>query len=193
MSEADRLHWNERYLSREVPVTHTAYLEEIAELLPTTGSALDVAGGSGRNAIWLALRGLDVAVLDVSDAGLAVARERAASAGVTVELIVHDLDDGLPEGSWDLISVFHYLNRPLFTAIADSLEPGGILVGVLATVRNLERWERPALPYLLGEGELPDLVSTLELVHYEETWDHDERHEARFVAKRPGWNREETR
>lgn len=185
MSESDRLHWNERYVGREVPVLNTPYLDEIAELLPTAGRALDVAGGSGRNAIWLARTGLDVTVLDVSDAGLAVARQRAASAGVAVELLMHDLDDGLPNGSWELISVFHYLNRPLFSSMADALEPGGVLVGVLATIRNLERWERPSLPYLLQEGELPTLVPTLELLHYRESWDDQGRHEARFVAKRP--------
>lgn len=184
MSEADRLHWNERYVNREIPLLHNPYLDAVAEFLPTSGDALDLAGGSGRNAIWLAHRGLDVTVLDVSDVGLAVARERATEVGVAVETMVHDLDDGLPEGSWDLISVFHYLNRPLFAAITDALRPGGVLVGAIATVRNLERNERPPLPYLLEEGELPQLVPTLELLHHEETWNDEERHEARFVAER---------
>lgn len=185
MSEADRLHWDDRYSSRDVPVLHAPYLDAVAEFLPTTGAALDVAGGSGRNAIWLARRGLDVTVLDVSEVGLAVARERAVAAGVALELVVHDLDGGLPEGSWDLISLFHYLNRPLFAAMARALEPGGVLVGALATVRNLERSERPSLPYLLEEDVLPTLVATLSLLHYEERWTDHDRHEARFVAQRP--------
>ena len=185
MSEADRLHWNERYVSREIPAHHNPYLDAVADFLPTAGDALDLAGGSGRNAIWLAHRGLDVAVLDVSDVGLGVARERATEVGVAVETMVHDLDDGLPAGTWDLISMFHYLNRPLFAAITDALRPGGVLVGVIATVRNLERNERPPLPYLLREGELPQLLSALELLHYEEAWNDEDRHEARFVARRP--------
>ncbi|NNF63395.1 MAG: class I SAM-dependent methyltransferase [Acidimicrobiia bacterium] len=185
MSEADRLHWNERYSSREVPVLNTPYLDRVAEFLPTAGAALDVAGGSGRNAIWLARRGLDVALVDVSEVGLAVARDSAASGGVTVELVLHDLDEGLPEGSWDLVSVFHYLNRPLFADIVGALRPNGVLVGAIATIRNLERSSRPSLPFLLEEDELPRLVPTLELLHYEETWDDEDRHEARFVAKRP--------
>lgn len=50
--------------------------------LPPTGHVLDVGGGAGRYAAWLAERGYEVTLLDLSRGQLAVARERLAERGV---------------------------------------------------------------------------------------------------------------
>ncbi len=92
---------------------------------------------------------------------------------------------GLPRGPWDLILIFHYLQRDLFPTISSFLSPGGMLIASLATVRNLERRPRPPLPYLLAEGELPTLVGDLVVLVSEEGWLPDDHHEARIVARRP--------
>lgn len=156
-----------------------------AELLPDAGRALDVAGGTGRNAIWLAQRGWDVTIADISDVALVFALERAASLHVPLETSLTDLgNEPLPEGPWDLVTLFHYLDRDLLMAVVGALRPGGALIGALATVSNLERNDRPPLPYLLEDGELPGLMGDLELVRYEEGW-QDDRHDARFVARKP--------
>jgi SAM-dependent methyltransferase len=156
-----------------------------AELLPDAGRALDVAGGTGRNAIWLAQRGWDVTIADISDVALAFAVERAESQDVLVGTSLTDLGtDPLPEGPWDLVLLFHYLDRDLLTCVTEALRPGGVLIGALATVTNLERNDRPPLPYLLEDGELPGLMGDLDLVRYEEGW-QDDRHDARFVARKP--------
>jgi len=156
-----------------------------AELLPDGGRALDVAGGTGRNAIWLAQRGWAVTIADISDVALAFAIERADSHHVLVETFVTDLgSDPLPGGPWDLVLLFHYLDRDLPIALAQALHPGGVLIGALATVTNLERNDRPPLPYLLEDGELPGLMGDLDLVRYEQGW-QDDRHDARFVARKP--------
>ena len=63
MSDADRTKWNDRYSRRatRLPLDEPAeFLVSLVDQLPATGRALDVAGGTGRNAIWLAQRGLDV-------------------------------------------------------------------------------------------------------------------------------------
>jgi 2-polyprenyl-3-methyl-5-hydroxy-6-metoxy-1,4-benzoquinol methylase len=44
------------------------------------GSALDVAGGVGRHAIWLARRGWRVRLLDISEIGIGLAEKNAAKA-----------------------------------------------------------------------------------------------------------------
>lgn len=56
--------------------------------------------------------------------------------------------------------------------------------GVQPTVRNLERHQRPPRPYLLDEGELPKLLDELRIVHYQEGWLTDGRHDAVVVARR---------
>src|SRR5262245_55862732 len=65
--EGDRERWNAKWRERagelELPAS---FLSEHAYLLPTTGKALDLAGGAGRNAIWLARRGFEVTLVDIS-------------------------------------------------------------------------------------------------------------------------------
>jgi 2-polyprenyl-3-methyl-5-hydroxy-6-metoxy-1,4-benzoquinol methylase len=156
-----------------------------AGLLETQGNALDIAGGTGRNAIWLAARGWDVTIMDVSSVAIDLAGTRARSCGVELHTVESDLAGGhLPAGPWNTVMIFHYLDRSLFPNISSILTPGGIVIGSLATTRNLERNERPPLPYLLDEGEFPSLIEELELIRYDESWE-DGHHDARFVARAP--------
>ena len=156
---------------------------ELAPLLDRPGRALDLAGGAGRHSIWLAERGWDVAMVDTSEVAIDIARERAAEAGVDLGLMHTDLvAEDLPAGPWDLVLMIHYLQRDLFPRVIDRLDGNGLLAFSVATVRNVERHERPALPYLLDEGEAPSLVEGLRIVHYAEGWSIEDRHEARLVA-----------
>ncbi len=183
MAVSDQNRWNARYRDEDVPAEPSPWLISL-EMIPTSGRALDIAGGAGRNAVWLAERGLDVTLVDVSDEALTMAAETARAAGVTIDVRPIDLvADPLPAGPWDVVVCFHYLQRNLFGAMIAELAPGGLLVAELATVRNLERRERPERPYLLDEGELPTLVAPLEIVVFDEGWHPDDRHEARLVAR----------
>jgi SAM-dependent methyltransferase len=148
---------------------------------------LDIAGGAGRHAIWLAKRGLDVTVVDISQVGLQIAAERGAAAGVSLQSMFVDIEcDPLPPGPWDLIVCAHFLHRPLFAVFPQLLRPGGLLVVVHPTQANLERHEKPPRRFLLQDGELPTLVTGLEIVHYEEGWLAEGRHDAVLVARRRG-------
>ncbi len=93
--------------------------------------------------------------------------------------------DPLPEGPWDLIVTVHYLWRPLFAVFSRMLRPGGILVVLHPTESNLQRHSKPPARFLLGDGELPRLVEDLEMLHYEEGWLAEGRHEVLLMARRP--------
>lgn len=182
---SDRSHWNLRYTERPWPHEPSRWLVESAGLLPPPGSALDVAGGTGRNGLWLARRGWAVTIADVSNVALTQALERADREHLEIDTLLTDLSmDPFPAGPWNLIAFFHYLDRGLFPIITEALAPGGVLIGSLATFTNLERNARPPAAYLLEDGELPDLIEDLELVSYAEGW-QDDHHDARFVARRP--------
>lgn len=101
-----------------------------------------------------------------------------------ITLIEADLASSLfPEGPWDLVLVVHYLDRALFPSMRAQLSPDGLLAFAVATERNLERHERPPLPYLLAPGEAPALVEGMRVIHYAEGWSVEDRHEARVVAR----------
>jgi tellurite methyltransferase len=184
----DRARWNDKYTrGSHTTQTPNPILVGLEHLLPTTGRALDVAGGAGRHAIWLAQRGLEVTLADVSDVGLQVAADHARQAGCEIQRIQTDLQqEPFPAGPWDLILSVHFLWRPLFVSFAKSLAVGGKLVVVQPTRTNLQRHEKPPAPFLLDEGELPTLVADLHIEHYEEGWLADGQHEAVIVARREG-------
>ncbi len=158
---------------------------ELAPLLDSPGRALDLAGGAGRHGVWLAERGWDTTMIDTSEVAVALAAERAEEAGVDLRLVHSDLTaDALPDGPWDLVLIVHYLQRDLFLPAIDLLADDGLIAFSVATVRNLERRDRPPLPYLLQEGEAPSLVEGLQILHYAEGWSIEGRHEARVVARK---------
>lgn len=191
MNETDRQRWNQRYLADDGPPDGVAgFLVAQAQHLPSSGRALDVAGGAGRHARWLAERGLEVTLVDISDTALALAR----AAGGAVRLVHADVSAaGLsaagPAG-WDVIVIHHFLDRSLLATVPDFLAPGGVVLFSQPTETNLERNPRPGRAFLLGAGELAGVVARwqgMTVLYLNEGWTGGV-HEARVVARR--WPRE---
>jgi SAM-dependent methyltransferase len=180
--------WNQRHATEEIGSSApSAFLEEIAHLLPPPGAALDVAGGAGRNAIWLAQKGFQVILADFSSVALEKATGRAAAVGVELHPLEIDLENApFPAGPWQAILSFNFLWRPLYPHFAAALAPGGLLIVSQPTVRNLERRSRPPRPYLFEEGELLSLAGELEVLHYTEGWHPGDHHEAHLAARKLG-------
>jgi len=186
VTDEDRTRWDARHAAATLDSEPSRVLTEppLVDYLPRVGRALDLAGGTGRHGVWLAKRGLDVTVADVSPVGLARAEERAAGLGVTLSTVHADLQQGpLPPGPWDLVLVFHYLEPRVLAEVSTILAVGGTFVMVHPTRRNLERHARPSARFLLDEGALPGLVSGLRVEHFAEDWSLDGFHEARLVAR----------
>jgi tellurite methyltransferase len=186
MSLEDQVRWDKAYRERGVGSQEPSpFLVAMEKMLPSSGRALDIAGGAGANAVWLARRGLEVTLADISPVGLALAEKNAELERLKLRTLSMDLErDPFPQGPWDLMVCVRFLRRPLFAVIPDELAPRGVLVVVHPTRSNLLRHERPGLHHLLNDGELPGLVPDLEVVSYEEGWTEEGHHEARLVAKR---------
>jgi SAM-dependent methyltransferase len=185
MSAFDQKKWDAKYSAGDAPSQPSAVLASLAGYLPARGRALDLAGGAGRHAIWLAKRGLDATLADISPVGLDLARQRAAEEGLNLHTLQIDLEQQpLELPPLDLIVSVCYLWRPLFAELPHLLNPGGTLVVIQPTKHNLERNEKPPEPYLLEEGELLGLAAGLEILHYEEGWLADNRHDAVLVARK---------
>ena len=75
--------WNQRYSDNPVGKEASLFLPEVQDLLPDSGSAVDIAGGNGQNAIWFAHRGFSTTLIDIST----VALEQAQTKGENVVTI----------------------------------------------------------------------------------------------------------
>lgn len=143
------------------------WLVDHAHVLPTTGDALDVASGSGRNAYWLASRGLRTLAIDRSAAAITEIRETARGRGLPLRADIVDLetnDARLPAAAYDVIVVVHYLHRALFPALKSALKPGGLLVYETFTRAQAARGKPTNPAFLLEPGELGRLVAPLEVL-----------------------------
>lgn len=141
------------------------------------GMALDVAGGVGRHTLWLAERGWQVRLVDVSDVGVESARkniEAAYTSGPTppVQFDVADLRENRNLGNeqYDLVLVFFYLQRELFPALVSALKPGGLLLYKTYTEDQRQFQGGPSHPmHLLRHNELLHTFGSLRILHYHES------------------------
>lgn len=162
MAHEDRERWNAKYRAG----THgseaaSSALVDLAAWVPSQGRGLDLAGGTGSNALWLARRGLDVTVVDISEVALARVVERAGRAGLDLKIAAMDLElEPLPSGPFSVVLCCDYLQRSLIPAVAEVLAVGGRLLWIHPTRANLERHPRPSLRYLLLPGEARALVES---------------------------------
>lgn len=152
------------------------------------GRALDIACGTGRDAVFLGMAGFDVEAWDRDAAALSRARELARRHEVSLRTLEVELesepDPIFETAAFALVACFRYLHRPLFPAMARALAPGGVLV--YETYRQgQERFGKPRRPrFLLRAGELREAFAGLEVVRYEEPSPPEGPWTARIVARR---------
>ena len=123
--------WDERFRSRSYPIDPdpSPVLRRYLDACPD-GQALDVATGTGRNAVFLAAEGYRVDAVDQSREGLRIAREKARERGVAdrTEWIQADLENyEFPTATYDLITISFYRAVDRFPDIFEALTPGGVL------------------------------------------------------------------
>lgn len=154
------------------------------------GTVLEVGCSIGTLTAALAPRCDRLVATDVSPAALAQAKERMADRS-NVELLQHDIADGVPGGPFDLIvlsEVGYYLTgthlRDLAGALRESLTDNGSVVAC--------HWRHPVADYPLGGDDvhrilraslaLHRLVEHVEDDFVLEVWSRDDR----SVARRAG-------
>lgn len=185
MLASDRESWDERYLAGEfrdrepdafVMDAHRNYL---VPLLPAASAGLDLAGGAGHHAIWLAQQNWHMTLVDWSKAALEIACERAAASpianrleirnGIAFEVLTQFLSH---EISFGFILVSFFLDRKVLPLLPQVLLPGGLLLYRTYTMDN-ERLGNPRGPrnpeYLLRSQELLEIYRGMKILLYHET------------------------
>ena len=161
------------------------FLVENIEILPR-GRALDVAMGSGRNAIYLAKMGFQVEGVDASHEAAEEALARAREEGVSIQIRVEDLEK-IPyfeEGVYDLVICFNYLQRSLIPQMKNWVKPGGMLVYETFIVDQV-RFGKPLNPdHLLRHNELLHTFRDFRVLRYREGVIEGKKAVASIVAQK---------
>lgn len=162
--------WDERYETSGLvwSAGPNLFLPPLVEDL-NPGTALDLACGEGRNAIWLANNGWDVTAVDYSPVGIDKARRLAGD--TQVQWVVGDATTWTSEARFDLVVIF-YLHLPPdeFTAAirggVGALAEGGTIFGAGHGLRNLEDGHGgPPYPEILwSEDRIEPLLADLNVI-----------------------------
>ena len=171
MSATEKARWDRRYAEGDyVPRSWPSpFLEEWLDRLPG-GRALDIACGTGRNALRLAEAGYDVAAIDISETALAIAGAEAERRGLAVDWRAVDLDDfDVPLSTYDLITVIRYVNRALWPYLISGLRPGGALLIEHHLQTELPVGGPRSAGFRLRPQELLEAFGELRIVFYAET------------------------
>lgn len=145
------------------------FLLENIQLLPI-GKVLDVAMGSGRNAIYLAGMGFEVEGVDISEVSIKNALQIARENNVVIRAHVADLEKvyQIKEDTYDVIICFNYLQRSLIPQIKAGLKIGGMIIYETFTIDHI-KFGKPHNPdFLLKYNELLDMFRDFRCLRYRE-------------------------
>ena len=175
-SKNDRARWNERYRTDDAPRRVHANLKKFAHLLKP-GTILDLAGGMGQNALWLAQhltnsRGI---VADISDEALQQASPQLAR-------VLCDAS-ALPFAphSFDTILCTRFFDARVH--FAEMLTHGGTIF--FETYTSADAKYNPAFnpAHRFDLSTIPHIFTDLEILHLQET-DDGRRVYVTIVARR---------
>jgi SAM-dependent methyltransferase len=156
--------WDQRYRAGEqVFETPAPLVVEFTRSL-SPGSALDLACGPGRNALYLAERGWRVTAVDGSAVAIELLREKNRS----IDARVVDLEAGefeLPPEAFDLVLSCYYLQRSLVSGMQSALRAGGLLIMIVHLADAAQPQGTPTRAY---PGELRAFFNGWRTLHYRE-------------------------
>jgi len=129
--------WNDRFATADYVFGKdpAVFLTEHADWLTPGARGLSVADGEGRNAVFMAERGVETVAMDASENAITKARALARERGVTVDHRLSDIFDWTwtPEAYDIVVAVFiQFLAPPerdaIFAGMVQTLKPGGVLL-----------------------------------------------------------------
>jgi SAM-dependent methyltransferase len=202
IDEQDRERWNQLYSERShTSLTPDESLVGIYERFvgpafvgggPAPRSprrALDLAGGVGRNALFLAREGWQVTLNELSDEAARLAEENARRSGLPLTICRASALEALtaacrpnasepgtpqpntsePNTRYDLILMLFYLDRTLFSFLPQALAPGGMLF-IKTRTEDHPRFQSGSKhpEYFLRPGELAASFPGLHVLHSRE-------------------------
>jgi len=164
------------------------WIKRWSHLVDADARVLDAACGFGRHMAWFAAHGCHVTGIDRSEQALDTARAYGRVLQADMEAGAWPLMDANQRlETFDVVVVTHYLWRPLFANLLDSLAPGGLLLYETFSQGNETVGKPSRADFLLQPGELLQRCQALRIVAFEDGFlDHPARFVQRIAAIKPG-------
>lgn len=186
MSDATK--WDQKYLRREHgnELAPDPLLVEYSDLFDDTYTVIDLACGTGRNAVHLAKLGCFTVALDCSREALRRCRTLALKSDVQIHAVAADLNETrLAAESTDAIVCFNYLNFELADNMQAALKPGGLLMMKTFNQNFLNVNPRFNPNYVLKPGDLATTFDKLRIVALDDDCAPESRTKSFIIARKP--------
>jgi len=161
-----------------------AFLEE--RLPGRAGSALDLACGVGRDAVYLASAGWRVDAVDhlpdALDRGRELARRSLDEPGL-VNFSQSVLDASFSPGAvYNLVTCFFFVDRPLLAKVGSWVAPGGLVLFETFSEAHRAEFGKPKGDQAIGSWEFESLFEGRLEIEIWEGW-NDGRHTVRAAVR----------
>lgn len=160
----DQERWDRKYRQKKHgnDLRPDPLLIEYSHLFSKSQTVVDLACGTGRNAIHLANLGCFAVALDVSPLAVHNCLKHAAGAKVEIHPIIADLNSyRFGAETVDAMICFNYLNRKLASNIQHALKPGGLLMMKTFNENFLLVNPKFNSAYVLAPGDLSKMFPSL--------------------------------
>jgi SAM-dependent methyltransferase len=174
-NEEQQAHWDQKYqqemtsLTKPDPFFLLGYKQFVEDLFPNAGVVLDLAGGLGRHALWLASKGWQVSVVDISEVAINRLSRTALQLNLSLDLFALAATEfGFEPEQFDLIVLFYHLDRNLCERIVSALKPGGVLICKTSLRWDFDETSTPTGTDSLQRNEILSLVPELSVMYHKE-------------------------
>lgn len=183
--------WDRKYeqglpsLEKPDPFFVSAFDGFVSSVFPAGGDALDLAGGVGRHALYLAQRRWSVTVVDISAVAIRLLTQKARQLDLTMDLFAQDAKEYLfTSKQFDLIVMFYHFDRDTVSQVLSALKPGGLLICKSSVIWKPYEGVTPLNLRPLEGGEILSRLPELQVLYHSERPVRD-RGVVEYIGQKP--------